>query len=159
MGRNEIGAKAARELAAIPGFAGCTKRQLAQVDRLTDRIEAVPGQMLVREGGLGREAYVIISGSATVTRRGRLITTLGPGDYFGELAAIDTGRRDATLTAMSTLEVLSIGPREFTTLLADIQAFRDVLLRGMARNLRAANDTIETMRIVFQDAPMAPAGR
>jgi CRP/FNR family cyclic AMP-dependent transcriptional regulator len=155
MGRHEIDDNISRELASIPGFAGCTKKQLSQIDRLTDRVEAVPGQVLLREGAIGREAYVIISGSATVTRRGRLITTLGPGDHFGEFAAIETGRRDATLTAISNMSALVICPREFTTLVADIPGFRDVLLRSMVRKLRAADDTIETMRIVFDDAPMA----
>jgi CRP/FNR family transcriptional regulator, cyclic AMP receptor protein len=157
MGRNEIDANVARVLSNLPGFAGCSRKQLAQIDRLTDRVDALPGQVLLREGGIGREAYVIISGTATVTRRGRLITTLGPGDHFGEFAAIDTGRRDATLTAISNLSALVIGPREFTTLVADIPGFRDVLLRSMVRKLRAADDTIETMRIVFDEHPMADA--
>jgi CRP-like cAMP-binding protein len=52
---------------------------------------------------------------------------------------------------MSALEVLIIGPREFGTLMADIPGFRDALLRGMARRLRAADDTIERMRIDFED--------
>jgi CRP-like cAMP-binding protein len=97
---------------------------------------------------IGRELFVILSGTATVTRRGRLITTLGPGDYFGELGAIDTGHRNATLTAISTLTVMIIGPREFSALMSDIPGFRDALLRGMARRLRAADDTIERMQVV-----------
>jgi CRP/FNR family transcriptional regulator, cyclic AMP receptor protein len=159
MGRHEIDDNITRELSNIPGFAGCSKKQLAQLDRLTDRIDAAPGQILVREGGIGREAYVIVAGTATVTRRGRLVTTLGPGDHFGEFAAIETGRRDATLTAISNLSALVIGPREFTTLVADIPGFRDVLLRSMVRKLRAADDTIETMRIVYDEKPMADAVR
>jgi CRP-like cAMP-binding protein len=157
MGRNEIDPKITRELSSIPGFAGCSKKQLAQIDHLTDRIDVQSGQVLLREGSIGREAYVIISGTATVTRRGRLVTTLGAGDHFGEFAAIETGRRDATLTAISELSALVIGPREFTTLVADIPGFRDVLLRSMVKKLRAADDTIETMRIVFDEKPMANA--
>jgi CRP-like cAMP-binding protein len=136
------------ELLDIPGFRGCSVKQLAEIDRLTDRSVAMPGRVLVREGMIGRELFVILSGTATVTRRGRLITTLGPGDYFGELGAIDTGHRNATLTAISTLTVMIIGPREFSALMSDIPGFRDALLRGMARRLRAADDTIERMQVV-----------
>jgi CRP/FNR family transcriptional regulator, cyclic AMP receptor protein len=142
------------ELLNIPGFRGCSAKQLAEIDRLTDRSTALPGRVLVREGMIGRELYVILSGTATVTRRGRLLTTLGPGDYFGELAAIDTGHRNATLTAISSLTVLIIGPREFSALMADISGFRDALMRGMARRLRAADDTIDRMQVDFEEAPV-----
>jgi CRP/FNR family cyclic AMP-dependent transcriptional regulator len=148
--RRHEGRPATSELLDIPGFRGCSPKQLAEIDRLTDRSTALPGRVLVREGMIGRELFVIISGTATVTRHGRLMTTLGPGDYFGELGAIDTGHRNATLTAISTLTVLIIGPREFGTLMADIPGFRDALMRGMARRLRAADDTIERMRIDFE---------
>jgi CRP-like cAMP-binding protein len=149
--RKHEGRTVTSELLVIPGFRGCSPKQLAEIDRLTDRSTALPGRVLVREGMIGRELYVILSGTARVTCHGRLLTTLGPGDYFGELGAIDTGHRNATLTAMSALEVLIIGPREFGTLMADIPGFRDALLRGMARRLRAADDTIERMRIDFED--------
>jgi len=143
------------ELQHIPSFRGCSQKQLAEIDRLTDRSTALRGRVLVREGMVGRELFIILTGAATVTRKGRLITTLGPGDYFGELAAIDTGYRNATLTALSTLEVLIIGPREFGTLMSDIPGFRDTLLRGLARRLRAADDTIEKMAITMPASPPA----
>ena len=53
--------------------------------------------------------------------------------------------------------MLVIAPREFATLVADIPGFRDVLLRNMVNKLRAADETIETMRIVFHDSPMTDA--
>ena len=136
------------QLLDIPGFRGCSAKQLAEIDRLTDRSVAMPGRVLVREGMIGRELFVILSGTATVTRRGRLVTTLGAGDYFGELGAIDTGHRNATLTAISALSVMIIGPREFSC--PDVgtsRASATPLLRGMARRLRAADDTIERMQV------------
>ncbi len=135
-----------RELFSIPGFRGCSPRQLAQIDRLTDQSVVPAGRVLLREGMIGRELFVILSGTATVARQGRVISTLGPGDYFGELGALDVGHRNATLTALTTLTVLIIGPRECATLMADISGFRDTLLRGMARRLRAADDMIERLR-------------
>jgi CRP-like cAMP-binding protein len=144
-----------KELARIPGFGGCSNKQLAQIDRLTDRATSLPGHTLVREGAIGRELFIILAGTATVTRHGRLITTLGPGDYFGELAAIETGHRNATLRAISSLTVLIVGPCEFATLMADVPGFRDVVLRGMARRLRAADDTIERMTNEIDPAPLA----
>jgi CRP-like cAMP-binding protein len=143
------------DLLHIPGFGGCSPKQLAHIDRLTDRTTVLPGQELVREGTIGHELYIIVSGMATVSRGGRQVATLGPGDYFGELAAIATDRRNATLTAVTTLSVLIIGPRQFTTLMADVRGFRDALLRGMAKRLRAADRTIDQMVTTCRDIPLA----
>lgn len=151
MARIQIDDRALRELSTIPGFTGCSKKQLAMVNRLSDRVEAGPGQVLIREGTIGREAYVIMSGSATVTRRGRLITTLGAGDHFGELTAIDTGRRNATLTTISNFTALVFGPREFFAVVSDVPGFRDLLLRGMVKKLRESDDTLESIQIVSGD--------
>jgi CRP-like cAMP-binding protein len=152
--RRHDGRTLAAELLNVPGFRGCSQKQLIDIDRLTDRSVVLPGRVLVREGMIGRELFVIMSGTAAVTRKGRLLTTLGPGDHFGELGAIDTGHRNATLTALSTLTVLIVGPREFGTLMADVPGFRDTLMRGMARRLRGADDTIEQMRIDFEGDPI-----
>jgi CRP/FNR family cyclic AMP-dependent transcriptional regulator len=155
MARSQMHDRAITELSSIPGFTGCTKKQLAMVDRLSDRVDVGPGQVLIREGTMSREAYVIISGSATVTRRGRLVTTLGPGDHFGEMAAIETGRRNATLTTISNFTALAFGPREFSAVVSDVPGFRDVLLRGMVRKLRETDDTLESIQILSGETPAA----
>ena len=82
------------------------------------------GEVLAREGRIGREFFLILTGSVAVTQKGRRVNTLGAGDFFGELAAMDPGPRNATVTALSDLDVLIIGPREFSAM-ADIPGFRD----------------------------------
>jgi CRP-like cAMP-binding protein len=76
-----------------------------------------------------------------VTQKGRRVNTLGPGDFFGELAALNPGPRNATVTALSDLDVLIIGPREFATM-ADIPGFRDALLKSMAGRLRTVDSQL-----------------
>ena len=93
--------------------------------------------MLAREGRIGRELFLILTGSVAVTQQGRRVNTLGAGDFFGELAAMDPGPRNATVTALSDLDVLIIGPREFSAM-ADIPGFRDALFRTLASRLRTA---------------------
>jgi CRP/FNR family cyclic AMP-dependent transcriptional regulator len=155
MARSQTHDRSITELSSIQGFSGCSKKQLAMVDSLSDRVDAGPGQVLIREGAMSREAYVIISGSATVTRRGRLVTTLGPGDHFGEMAAIESGRRNATLTTISNFTALAFGPREFAVVVAAIPGFRDVLLRSMVRKLRETDDTLESVQILSGETPIA----
>ena len=54
--------------------------------------------MLTDQGQTGREAFVIVDGSATVKRNGKKVATLGPGAVVGELSLLDHGPRTATVT-------------------------------------------------------------
>ncbi len=122
-------------LKAVDQLRDCTEAQLEEVARLADRMQVGEGEVLTREGRIGREFFLILSGTVAVTQKGRRVNTLGPGDFFGELAALDPGPRTATVTALSDLEVLIIGPREFDAM-ADIPGFRDALFKSMAGRLR-----------------------
>lgn len=128
-------------LQGVPWFAACTEEQLGEAARLAERLEVHAGEVILREGRLGRELFVIVSGRATVTRAGRVVNLLGAGDYFGELAAIEAAPRSATVTATTDLDVLIIGPREFEAIM-DIPGFRNVLFAGMSRRIREADDRL-----------------
>jgi CRP/FNR family cyclic AMP-dependent transcriptional regulator len=125
-------------LQAVDLLRDCTHAQLEEVARLAERVQVGDGEVLAREGRIGREFFLILSGSVEVTQRGRRVNTLGPGDFFGELAAMDPGPRNATVTALTDLDVLIIGPREFSAMAA-IPGFRDALFRSMASRLRAVD--------------------
>jgi CRP/FNR family cyclic AMP-dependent transcriptional regulator len=125
-------------LKLVDHFRDCTKAQLEEVARLSERVQVGGGEVLAREGRVGREFFLILSGSVAVTQQGRRVNTLGPGDFFGELAALNPGPRNATVTALCDLDVLIIGPREFNAM-ADIPGFRDALLKNMARRLRTVD--------------------
>ncbi len=125
-------------LQAVDLLRDCTHAQLEEVARLAERVQVGEGEVLAREGRIGREFFLILSGSVAVTQRGRRVNTLGPGDFFGELAAMDPGPRNATVTALTDLDVLIIGPREFSAMAA-IPGFRDALFRSMASRLRAVD--------------------
>jgi CRP-like cAMP-binding protein len=113
----------------------CTGAQLQEVARLAERVQVAEGEVLAREGRIGREFFLILSGSVAVTQMGRRVNTLGSGDFFGELAAMDPGPRNATVTALTDLDVLIIGPRELSAM-SDIPGFRGALFRSMASRLR-----------------------
>jgi CRP-like cAMP-binding protein len=125
-------------LQAVEPLRDCTRAQLEEVARLAERIQVGEGEVLAREGRVGREFFLILSGTVAVTQKGRRVNMLGPGDFFGELAAMNPGPRNATVSALSDLDVLIIGPREFAAM-ADIPGFRDALLKSMARRLRTVD--------------------
>jgi CRP/FNR family transcriptional regulator, cyclic AMP receptor protein len=128
-------------LEAVDQLRECTRAQLEEVARLAERVQVGEGEVLAREGRIGREFFLILAGNVAVTRRGRRINSLGPGNFFGELAAMNPGPRNATVTALSELDVLIIGPREFAAT-ANIPGFRDALFQSMARRLREADAQI-----------------
>ena len=71
-----------------------------------------------------------------MSRHGRKVATLGPGDAFGELALLDKAPRNATVTAQTPMEVVVLGQREFGGLIDEVPGFARKLLAGMARRLR-----------------------
>jgi len=125
-------------LQAVDQLRDCTRAQLEDVARLAERIQVGEGEVLTKEGRIGREFFLILSGTVGVTQKGRRVNTLGPGEFFGELAVLNPGPRNATVTALSDVDVLIIGPREFAAM-ADIPGFRDALMKGMAGRLRTVD--------------------
>ena len=128
-------------LKAVPWFAACSDDQLADVARLAERLQIEAGEVILREGRLGRELFIVLEGTATVTRDGRVVNVIEAGGSFGELAAIEAVPRTATVTARTDLDVLVIGPRQFEAM-TDIPGFRKALLASMSRRIRRADDRL-----------------
>lgn len=125
-------------LVRLPLFAHCTVKQLALVANKTTTIHAHAGDVLMREGAVGREFLVIVEGEARVVRDGESIAMLGPGDVCGEVALLDRGPRTATVVAESDLVAEVSDPREFAELLLAVPSLGPALLTQMAGRLRTA---------------------
>jgi CRP-like cAMP-binding protein len=104
-------------ISRVPLFERCSKRELEAIASLADQVEREEGRVLVREGELGREFWVVVDGIADVSRDGQTVATLGAGDFFGEIALVSNVPRNATVTAASALVGLVISSRDFWTLL------------------------------------------
>ena len=87
-----------------------------------------------------------------------MVNALGPGDFFGELSALCWGPRNATITAVTDLELLVIGPRVLPTM-ESIPGFRDALLKGMASRLRTVDAELAAVRDDGVEAPDEEAPR
>jgi CRP/FNR family cyclic AMP-dependent transcriptional regulator len=122
----------------VPLFAQCSKRELAQIAGIADEIDLREGKVLIREGERGREFFVLLEGNAEVTKDGRRINTLGPGDFFGEIALVSQSPRTATVTATSSVHTLVITDRSFRRLLDDQPEIQRKVLLALAERLAPA---------------------
>lgn len=127
-------------LAKVPLFADLSKRDLEAVDRASKEVEHSAGTDIVREGEDGIGFHLILSGTAKVTRGGETLRELGPGDYFGEIALIDGGRRSATVTATTDVTLASLTHWEFMPLVRSSPEMALKLLEGLAAIFREVVD-------------------
>jgi CRP/FNR family transcriptional regulator, cyclic AMP receptor protein len=126
-------------LSQVPMFSACSKRDLQLVARRAEDVRVAAGKVLVNEGETGHEFFVILDGTARVTRRGKRVATLGPGSAFGELALLDRAPRNATVVAETPMELVVLGQREFAGIIDEVPGFARKLLAGMASRLREAD--------------------
>jgi CRP/FNR family cyclic AMP-dependent transcriptional regulator len=119
----------------VPLFSRCSKKELAEVAKLADEIDFGPGKELTREGASAREFFVLIEGEAEVRRKGRKVATMGPGDFFGEIALIAHSPRTATVTTTTNVELLVITAQSFRTLLDHQPPIAAKVLAALAERL------------------------
>jgi aromatic-L-amino-acid/L-tryptophan decarboxylase len=98
-------------LRSLPLFASLDAVGAERVLRDGHEHIAVTGEAVVEQWQVSRDLYVVLSGSVEVQADGHSLAVLGPGEFFGELAAIDWGAgfartRSATVTASEPTRLL-----------------------------------------------------
>jgi CRP-like cAMP-binding protein len=124
-------------LEGIGLFSRCAKSDLKIIARHAETMTAESGRTIVREGDEGDALFVLLNGSASVERGGKRVASLGPGDYFGELALLDPSPRSATVTATDDVEMAVLGVRMFRVLLRELPPLGAKLLGDLAERVRA----------------------
>jgi CRP/FNR family transcriptional regulator, cyclic AMP receptor protein len=109
-------AVAAADLAPIPLFAGLSDSELDEIACWFEPKTVSEGVSLAGEGAVGYSFFVIADGNAVVTSNGTELATLGPGDFFGEVAILGDGRRTACVTTTSPSQLLVMFGAEFRRL-------------------------------------------
>jgi len=117
-------------------FQGCSTKDLEKIAKSGDEVKLDAGTVIVDQGQTGREAFVIISGSATVKRNGKKVATLGAGSVVGELSLLDHGPRTATVVADTECTMLVISQRQFLAVIDAIPAISHKLLATLAGRIR-----------------------
>ncbi len=127
----------ANRLVDLPLFAGLSREELERVASWLDARHADPGERVCGEGSPGYSFFVIEGGTAGVTSDSGAARTLGPGDFFGEIAILEGGLRTATVTALSPLDFFALWGGDFRLLERDQPDVVDTIRRAVAERLAA----------------------
>ncbi|MGE0006064.1 MAG: PEP/pyruvate-binding domain-containing protein [Parvibaculaceae bacterium] len=122
-------------------FADMDRRQAEQIARLLKERRFAKDETVIMEGSGGAAFFFIESGEAKVSAKAVEVATLGPGDYFGEIALIDGGPRSATVTAKTDLVCYGVTFWEFRPLVEKNGTIGWKLLQALAKRLRAADQS------------------
>lgn len=122
----------------VPLFASCSRRELGEIASIADEVDFRAGKTLIREGERGREFFVLLDGTAKVTKDGKDLNTLESGDFFGEIALVSKVPRTATVTATSPVRALVVTDRAFRSLMHRSGQLQDKVLEALADRLAAS---------------------
>ena len=120
-----------------------------------------PGSVLCRENGIEDRFYMILEGEAEVTKvinnnETRLLKTLGPGDFFGEMALIHNAPRAATVTAKLALTTLELEKTAFDRVLHNSSSIAMAMVSEISNRLRS-NDQLAVDDLRMRASELAEA--
>ena len=124
-------------LGRCPLFEGLSKKDLGQLARITEDLEVKAGKVLCTEGETASEFFVIVDGEVEVTKGGKRLATMGPGDFFGEIALVERTTRTATVTTTTPLRFFVLTSRGFWSLLDLNPEVERKILRALAKRALA----------------------
>jgi len=122
-------------LKRAPLFEGLSRKELVELARLTDDLEAAPGKVLCKEGETGREFSVIIDGTVEVEAKGKHLATLGAGDFVGEIALLEQVPRMATVTVKTPVRFFVLTREAFRHLVDQNPTVERKVLRALVLRL------------------------
>ncbi len=126
----------AQTLANVSFFGGFTHEQLVRVAQLAEEVEADRGAVLIDQGRVGQECYVILDGEVDVYMAGEHVNTVGIGNMVGEMALVEHRPRNATVVAATPLSLVAFDNKAFRTLLAEMPEVNRRVIETLAARLQ-----------------------
>jgi CRP/FNR family cyclic AMP-dependent transcriptional regulator len=127
----------AERLATVPLFAHLDPDDRRKIAERVTEAEFPAGQHIVRQGEIGSGLFILLEGSAEVVRDGKPIAELGPGEFLGELSALDRQPRVAAVVAKTPTRCLALAAWDLEDLVRTDGDIAIAMLRGLARRMRA----------------------
>jgi len=127
----------ASRLKSIPLFAALSERDREQIAQWSDELEVEEGRALAGQGQFGYEFFAIEDGQAEVVKDGNKIASLGPGDFFGEIALLEEERRTASVIAKTPMRVVVMHRRDFQHMQREMPRIAEQVHEEMRRRTQA----------------------
>jgi signal transduction histidine kinase len=142
-------------------FPGIKPDEIEQLIANSQVHSYLPGAILCRENAVEDRFYMILDGEAEVTKNinnseSRLLTTLSPGDFFGEMALIHNAPRAATVTAKTALTTLELDKAAFDKVIRQSTSIAMAMVSQISNRLRE-NDQLAIDDIRIRAAELAEA--
>src|SRR5215471_1110444 len=123
-------------LKTVGVFSDISERGLIDAATVLEEVRAEPGEGIFEKGDTGSSLYIVVEGAVRVHDGDRTIATLGPGEVFGELAALDPEPRMASVTVVEAALLLRMGNAELHELIAEHPEVAQGIIRVLCRRLR-----------------------
>ncbi|MBW2699225.1 MAG: Crp/Fnr family transcriptional regulator [Deltaproteobacteria bacterium] len=123
----------------------------SETDRLFERFgrDFPVGTVVFEEGAVGNEMYVIQTGKVNIVKKSRdvekVLVTLGPGAFFGEMAIINQKPRSASVVVVEEAKLLVIGPKTFDAMIRGNAEIAVRMIKVLAQRLQEADEQIENL--------------
>lgn len=127
--KSEATGAVADDLRHIALFATMSNADLEKLAKLGEPVDAEPGAVLMDQGDVGTECFLVLEGEAGVTSGGQHVATIGPGSVVGEMALVGHKPRNASVIAQTPMRLLSFNIAHFKRLLEDMPVARDYIYR------------------------------
>jgi CRP/FNR family transcriptional regulator, cyclic AMP receptor protein len=131
-------------LEGVPLFAGVSAAGIEELGAIADEVEVRAGTVLTHEGAREGFFFIVVEGTVRIERAGRVVNTIGPGEFFGEIALLDGGPRTATAMAETPCRLLSMTYQMFHELLDASPEIRAAILEAVGRRLRELDELAAT---------------
>ena len=118
-------------LSAMPLFAGLTLREMQEVAGTVLERKAKAGKPIIKEGNWGYEVVLVLEGEIDVVRDGKVVDSVGPGNYVGEMAVLKDVRRNATVMAKTAVVYGTIDAGLFRSLIWEIPVLAERIAADM----------------------------
>ena len=123
-------------LQKTPLWSGLTEKELKVIARSFKELKYESGDVIVRKGEAGIGFYLITDGTVEVRSDGRVLSKLGPGQFFGEMALLDGQPRSADVVALEPSRCLAMSSWSFKSIVSEHPKMALKMLQEFVRRLR-----------------------
>jgi CRP/FNR family transcriptional regulator, cyclic AMP receptor protein len=127
-------------IGSVPFFGGLQEKTRKAVVSQGKEMSYKAGDSIVDEGTMGVGFYLILDGKAEVRKGGKILATLGKGQFFGEMSLIDEQPRSADVVAVAPTKCWALTSWAFSALVKSHPEIALSMLKEMVKRLRAAQN-------------------